>query len=243
MILTILAIAVFRGLKIGAQGSWLEVPGPNTKVLRETQGSRVYLELESAQRMAEKLGDLKAEILGLKSGAVVRAMDRTETKLKVFFAHIEELLVKAVDDDDPIHGAVLRAVTPILGNLRRSLMDQILKPSFIYNGFYEYRSVGANSCPGDSREWEDYIDERVDTIKRTIRHDILSLIPMELKKVATTVADEMDGGVLSKHLHETIYDIFDHYWKLHHTMKTQAAELEERWYHTLEEVRAGQAPA
>lgn len=218
-----LGVVVLRrtGGKIQGPGWSIDLPGPASKVLRERDGSRVFIEVSAAEIVSQRLADFEIEERTLLPSAAQRVDDYTATKLDSVMYTIDEQVICCLDLTEPGATCLAGAIGPITGNLRRRMVEDLLKPSFEQNGFYSYRQV-SGGVVADTRDWTEFIAERKTSVRGYIRHYIRNkfLAPEVVAKVAASI----EGGDLRKQIDDCVEELYDRYWHLWdqiHQQKTQ----------------------
>lgn len=236
LILSLVPIIWMRGLKGSAPGGWsIDVPGPQTQVLRERNGSRVFVEFSKAASLAEKLAEVRVEIRALPHSSLARAMDYTQTKVDSFLYDVDEAVIRELDLGTCDGQAWSDAIGPITGNLRRRLMEEILRPSFVNNGFYEFRTIGPGGEIGNTRDWIDYLEERKYTIGAFVRHYLRN--KFQNRKALEPVSKSLESGPLKARLDGLVEDLYDRFWTLHHQQKQNITKLNKDWFTLLDRLK------
>lgn len=221
----------------GGKASWskdgitVDVGGD---IMRNDKGS-VFLEVAVAERIGEKLGTIKAEIKALKPSITARALEYGENKLYVMLHIIEESILNHLNFDDPVHLAHANGIANAIEAVQARLMSKIIKPSWINNGFYEFRTLTDNG-PADTRDFTDFVKDKEYTILSEVRHFIRSRFPRD---VIDYVLRDFETQQVKDQIHSTVTDIYEKFWSLQHTEKTAAGELEKRWYDITRKMREG----
>jgi hypothetical protein len=232
-------IILARGGKLSRDKSgWsIEAPSPTQKVLRERDGSRVFVDFDAAERITEYLSELNAERLAALPSATARAMEYTAQQIDSFLYDVDEAFAKLADPNDPAFLILLRTVGNATANCRHSLIKTLLEPSFVNNGFHSYRTK-IGGVVSDSRDWIDYLAERQETVGRFVRHYLRNKLPGH--PAIFSLLENVEKGKLREALEKTVKILYERYWAIWDQHNERIKQIANEKIDYVAKIRGGQ---